>query len=296
MVASALFETTVSGWSEVALLGAMGLALGIVSGLFGVGGGFLSTPLLNIFFRKDYPLAIGTTLSFILGTSAVGAASHWRLGNVNLKAVALIAVGSMAGVLAGDAVLHVMQAQFDQEYTNVMHVLFIVLLMAVALRISRGQVTNKDRDGLLKRLPIGPRVDLGSDRHLKRLSAPGLAGVGFCGGMLTGGMGIGGGVLIVPILVLTVGLPVHQAIGTSLGVLLLSAAVAVVKKGWVGEVDLGIGMSLLIGSSIGAQIGVSICNRLHAHRLRRYFAYLVCLVAAMIAAKLAGLIPGPGAS
>jgi len=277
-------ETQVT-WQQVGALSAMGLALGIVSGLFGVGGGFLSTPLLRVLFGVPYPTAVGSTLVYILGTSAAGCVSHRRRGNVNGKAVACIGLGSVAGVLIGDAILHAMRDLFGQHITYVMHALYIVLLMVIAWRISRKAPTQPGRNGLLHRLPLGPRVDLG-EGPLRGLSVPGLAGLGVCGGMLAGAMGVGGGVLFVPILILAVGFTVHQAVGTSLGVLMIEAVVGVARKGWRGDVDLGIGMSLLIGSSIGAQIGAAISDHLHGRRLRKYFAAVVLLAAVLLAADM----------
>ena len=129
----AIFETHIT-WEQAAALGALGFALGIVSGLFGVGGGFLSTPLLKILFGFDYTLAVASSLVNIVGTSAAGTISHYRRGNVKPKAIALIGVGSIVGVLIGDAILQGMVRWFGDSYTNVMHGMYIVLLGLIAWR------------------------------------------------------------------------------------------------------------------------------------------------------------------
>ena len=290
MAAWTILETQVT-WPQVAALGVFGFALGIISGLFGVGGGFLSTPLLNILFGFDYTVAIGSSLVNIVGTGAAGTISHYRRGNVKPKAVILIGGGSAIGALIGYAVLDGLQAAFGEHYTNVMHGLFIVVLGLIAWRVARGKDQAPRSDGFFHRLPIGPRVDLGGG-HLHGLSGPGLVGLGLGGGLLIGAMGIGGGVLFVPILILAVGFTAHQAVGTSLGTMLIGAAVGVVAKGWQGEVDMGIGMSLLVGSSVGAQVGAFICEKLHAKRLKQYFAVLVLLAAVMVAAQLIRSLTG----
>jgi uncharacterized membrane protein YfcA len=284
----AIFATQIT-WEQAAALGALGFALGIVSGLFGVGGGFLSTPLLRVLFGVSYPVAIGSSLVNILGTSAAGTISHYRRGNVKPKAVMLIGIGSVAGVLIGDAILRGMVHVFGDHYTSVMHGLYIVLLGLISWRVSRGREEAPTDHGLLHRLPLGPRVDLGG-AHLSGLSAPGLAGLGVLGGILAGAMGIGGGVLFVPILILAVGFTAHQAVGTSLGTILVASIVGVAVKGWHGEVDMGIGMALLVGSSIGAQAGAALCEKLHARRLKQYFAVLVLLAAVLVAADLIRLL------
>jgi hypothetical protein len=100
-------------------------------------------------------------------------------------------------------------------------------------------------------------------------------------------MGVGGGVFFVPILILLVGLTPHLAVGSSLGVILLAAAVGVVKKGLAEyKVNLAVAMSLLIGSSIGVQIGAYVCNKIHGRHLRRYFAILILLAVAIIASEM----------
>ena len=284
-------NTIIDSWQDVAMLGVIGLGLGVVSGLFGVGAGFLSTPLLQLIFGIPYPLAIGSSLSYIVGTAAAGTVSHRRRGNVHFKAAGLIAIGSLGGVLIGDQILQLIHRAFGSHATQVMHGIYIVLLGTIAWRVAVGQVHEERGDGFIKRLPIGPRVDLGPGR-LSGLSVPGLAGVGLLGGILSGALGIGGGVLVVPLLILAVGMTAHQAVGTSLAMTVVAAAVGVVKKGWDGQVDLGIAMSLLVGSAVGAQIGAGLCHRLNARHLQRYFAALVLLVAVSVAAKLISELTG----
>ena len=154
----------------------------------------------------------------------------------------------------------------------------------VAWRAAVGQVHEDRGPGFLKRVPIGPRVDLGPGR-LSDLSVPGLAAIGLAGGILAGMLGIGGGILVVPLLILAVGMTAHQAVGTSLAVTVVAATTGVVLKGWDGQVDLGIAMSLLIGSAVGAQIGAALCHRMKAHHQQRYFAVLVLLAAAPAGAE-----------
>ena len=274
----AIFETQVTA-EQVVLLSVMGLALGIISGLFGVGGGFLSTPLLRILFGASYPLAVGSTLVYVLGTSAAGTVAHHRRGHIKLKAVALIGIGGAVGVLFGDILLHVLEDRFGRHHTSIMHCLYIALLVVIAWRVARDGRSRSNRLSHQAALVRGVPPAFGPN-------APALVSLGACGGMLTGALGIGGGILFVPVLILAVGYTVHQAVGTSLGVLVVGAAVGVGLKGWRGEVDMGVGMSLLIGSSIGAQIGVRICHALNAQRLKQYFAVLVLLAAILVAADL----------
>ena len=115
----------------------------------------------------------------------------------------------------------------------------------------------------------------------------GLFAVGILIGVMKGMMGIGGGVLLMPLLIVVVGLTPHQAVGTSLGVVVFSSIAGAVKYGLDGNVNLWVVMSLLVGSVFGVQIGAWICHRLHAAKLRRYFAILVALVGLCVAGRLA---------
>ncbi|MHC4562151.1 MAG: sulfite exporter TauE/SafE family protein [Planctomycetota bacterium] len=279
-------EAALTGWSLLAALAGLGLIVGILTGLFGVGGGFMIVPLLNVLLGIPYQLAVGSSLSFIVGTSAGGLARHRRSGNVEARAVVLLGAGSIFGAIGGDALQDVMRASLGEHFTNVMHGLFVVLLVAVARLISRERPGHHSGLSPLQRFPIGPRATL-PRASLPNVSATGLIGLGACVGVVTGVMGVGGGVLIVPALVAVVGLAPHLAVGTSLGVILLGASAGVIKKGLgEGKVSLALAMALLIGSSIGVQIGAAICDRLHAQRLRQTFAMLVYMVAVLVAAQL----------
>lgn len=287
-------DAALSGSALVAALAGLGLLVGIISGIFGVGGGFLMTPLLVVMFKIDYTLAVGSDLCCIIGTSAGGLARHRRLGNVATRTVGLLAAGSVVGVLLGDRLHDFMKANLGEHFTQVMHGLYIALLVAAALLIMRGPVKRHDGTHFLQRLSLGPHVDL-PRANLRRVSVPGLVGIGLLVGLLSGVLGTGGGVILVPILIVLVGLTPHLAVGTSLGVILLTAVVGVARKSMgEGKVSLAIAMSLLIGSTIGVQIGAYICHKLHADRLQRYFAILVLLTAGVVIAELVSGLIGHG--
>ncbi|MCK4600825.1 MAG: sulfite exporter TauE/SafE family protein, partial [Phycisphaerae bacterium] len=116
---------------------------------------------------------------------------------------------------------------------------------------------------------------------------PGLCLLGIAIGVMTGMLGIGGGVLFVPLLVLVAGLTAHQAVGTSLGVVLFGAIAGTIKYGLDGSVNLWIVMALLVSSVFGVQLGAHICQRLHAKRLRFYFAVMVLMIAVLLASDFA---------
>lgn len=273
--------------SLVVCLFGLGLIVGVLTGLFGVGGGFLITPVLHVVFGFNYSLAVGSDLAAIAGSSSVGLMRHRKFGNVEPTTIFLIAVGSVPGSILGAWGHHYLHGLLGDEFKTLMSCLFIVILLLTAWLVWRDPKPEARRRPLLQRLRLGPHVDLSRIR-LSHVSLPGLTVVGLGVGVLIGLLGVGGGVLFVPILLLAVGMSAHQAVGTSLGVVLCSSIVACLthaSRGG-GNVSLWISLSILTGSATGVQIGAWICSILHARRLRRYFALLVLAAAAMLVVKV----------
>lgn len=267
-------------------LAALGLFVGFLTGLFGVGGGFLITPLLSIGFGLPYPLAIGSSLSYTIGASASGMSRHIRLGHFELRSMLILAATSMAGAVAGGRLNgHLKEAFGTHSYNLMMHGLFVVMLALTAVLVGRKREKHLSGKSPLQRLGLPPHIDLPAAK-LTRVSVPGICLIGVFIGVMKGMMGIGGGVLFMPLLVLVVGLTPHQAVGTGLGVVVFSSIAGAVTYGVDGNVNLWIVMSLLVSSVFGIQIGARVCHRLDAARLRRYFAVLVALVAVGVAARL----------
>jgi uncharacterized membrane protein YfcA len=271
-----------SGLPLLAVLAAMGVVGGAVSAMFGVGGSIIITPLLNAALGVPYSLAVGSSLGFTLGTSAGGWARHWRMGNVALRTMLALAAGAVCGSFLGERAHHWVRGGVGSErFTLVMHGLFIAVLIAVAYSVGRRPGEPSRARAVLERLPLPPRVRL--DGQPGRVSLPGVMAGGLAAGVLSGLMGIGGGILLVPVMVLLIGLGMHRAVGTSLGVIVLTSVAGVVLYGLKGEASLWIIMPLLVGSSVGVQLGAWLCHRLPAATLRRYFAVLAMVIALYLA-------------
>ncbi|HAU38509.1 MAG TPA: hypothetical protein DCX07_12440 [Phycisphaerales bacterium] len=269
----------------VVAMAMMGLIVGVLTGLFGVSGAFL-IPMLNVLLGIPYTLAAGSSLSFTLGNNSGAWARHMRLGNVALKTMTILAGSAVCGTLLGaDLHVHLKTVLGVRIFTLLMHGMFLVVLLTSAYLVWRPP-TQTSGLSLLQRLPVPPRITIRA-AQLRNISLPGLCAVGLAAGTFTGLLGIGGGVLFVPVMLLVVGLTVHQTVGTSLGVVLFGALSGAILYGAKGEASLWIVMPLLIGSSVGIQIGSWLCTRLHAIRIRRYFALLVVGVAVVIAIDLA---------
>ena len=269
----------------VGCLLAVGLCIGTLAGLFGVGGGFLTVPILESLFGFNFTISVGSNLASSVGTSAAGVARHGRLGNVEPKTVILLALGSAGGALLGAELHQYLYDLLGDGFRQLMRGLFVALMLAAAWLVWRGPKKTSHGKSPLQRLPIGPYVDL-PRAGITHVSLPGLICMGLGVGMLIGLMGVGGGVLFMPLLVMFVGMSVHQAVGTSLGVVFCSTAVAAMRYGFKDQVSLWIALSILTGSAVGVQFGSWLCSRLHARKLRRYFALLVLTAAAMLAVKI----------
>lgn len=280
------------GWGLFLALAGFGLLVGTLTGLFGVGGGFLITPLLSVGFGMPYALVIGSSLSFTIGTASSGMSRHVRLGNFEPRCTLILAATSMVAAVLGATLNQFLNGTLGPaQYRNMMDGLFVVLLAGVAWLVGRNRPPHRSGKSVLQRLRLPPYVDLPAAR-LRRVSLPGVCGVGLVVGLMTGMMGIGGGVLFMPLLVLVVGLGPHQAVGTSLGVVVFSAAAGTIKYGLDGNVNLWLVTALLASSVFGVQVGARICDRLHARGLRRYFAILVGLVAAAVGVRMAWSLLG----
>ena len=259
--------------------------MGVLTGLFGVGGGFMIVPLLNLAFGVQYEVAVGSSLALTVGAGAAGTARHLRLKNVELKSVLVMGGSAVCGVLLG-AMLQVRasSALGPQAFKMLMDGIFIVVLSLTAWVVLRSADEGRSGQALLQRLPGGPRIDLPGAK-LSGVSLPGLCLIGLAIGVLTGMIGIGGGVLFMPLLIVVVGLGPRLAVGTSLGVVTFGSIAGTIKHGLLGHVSLMVAMSLLIGSAFGVLIGAHFCQRLHETRLRRFFAMLVMLVVVGLAIR-----------
>jgi uncharacterized protein len=282
---------------------ALGVVVGYVAGMFGVGGGFLLTPLLAAVFGVPLPVAVGTGLCMIIGTATVGLLRHQQLGQGEVRFDLLLLGGSLFGVDAGARVLAALARRGAATiggravpWVNlVVDPVYIVLLLgAAALFWVQGGGAGRrrpappaavagepGRPGALARIRLGPSVALPTVGL--RVSALVVAQLGFALGFLSGLLGIGGGVALMPVLVYGYGFPIQQAAGTGIVVLLCTAAFGTVVHALRGDVDLRLTMALLVGSTISAQLGARATRRMSAARLRRAFALVVLATVAAVA-------------
>ncbi len=266
---------------------ALGVIVGIVAGMFGVGGGFLLTPLLSVLVGIPLPIAVGTGMCQMVGTATVALLRHRKLRQGEPRFGILMIPGALVGVTAGARVVAALEAAgeivlFERRValvTIVLYVAFIGFLLASAAALSKRAQGNVEvlgyvRRGPLARIALPPLIDLPTV-PMSRISAPVVAYVGLFLGFLSGLLGVGGGVALMPILLYGFGFPIRHAAGTGIVVLLVTAIAGTLAHAQQGHVHLGVAMVLLIGASISAQIGAMLTSQLPARVLRRGFVGLV---------------------
>jgi len=277
----------------------LGLVVGYIAGLFGIGGGFLLTPTLITIFGIPAPVAVGSALSEKCGTSVASFLKYRELRFGEPKIDLIMLGGSLIGVDAGTRLLSYL-VSLGTVHTGagdlpvvrlVLDLTFLILLSLMAIytfvEVSKSFLSETVRGdvtipGPLAKLRIPPYVDL-PHIGLKSVSVPMLAYLGFFLGVASGLMGIGGGVLLMPVLLYGLGLSARHAAGTGLLLLLATVAMGAFEQGLRGYVDLRLSMCLLIGSSIGSQLGVITTTKVRNRNLRLAFGSLVAATVIIIA-------------
>lgn len=279
----------------------LGLGVGVLTGFFGVGGGFLVVPLLNVVLGINYEVAVGSSLSFIIGTSFSGVLKQRQEGNVHFRVAGYLVSGSVLGAVLGDSLQNYLlfRVAGGQEavFTPIMHSIFIVLLIATMWSMKPPSKKNRAPAHSTEKVPFLAKIGVPPYFHTpetegwsesRGFSVPGtfLAGIGI--GIATGLLGIGGGVLLVPVLLGLFGLSHQRTAGTSLAVIFSTAVVGILKKGLaeIPKISLPLTMVLLVSSVIGVQFGILLVRHAGAHDFRRYFNYVLLLSITLIVADL----------
>ena len=298
-------EAALSGGSYYVSLLAIGLGIGILTGFFGVGGGFLVVPILNVMLGVRYEIAVGSSLSFIIGTSFAGLLRQRKAGNVHFGVAGYLVAGSVLGAVLGDSLqmflLNGIAGGNTALFTVFMHSIFIVVLVGTIFAMRSSNNSSEADTAATKKAAVNDRSDapllakIGPPPkfHIVEwagfgFSVPGTFLVGALIGVFTGLLGIGGGVLLVPVLLGLFGLSHQKAAGTSLAIIFATAVVAVIKKSLsaVPKVSLPMTLILLVASVIGVQLGVYLVKRVSGSGFRRLFVYVLLAAIAMIVTDL----------
>lgn len=282
-----------------------GFILGILTGFFGVGGGFLVTPVLNI-FGLDMVHAIGTGFFVIAGNTFIGAIRHWKLGNADPKLGTVLGLCTIGGVELGRRlVLHLEKLNLVGTCVRVAYIILLCLISIWMLREYYYYWKTRENGDPLE--DFGSREGMCMMAHrINRIGIPPQisvprSGVGaisiwviiICGlliGFLSGFMGIGGGVIGLPLLIYVIGVPTIIAVGTSLVIVFLTSCYGTAVYAITGNVQWGAGFIILAGSIIGVQCGVYATEYVTGMKIKILFALFLLLVAASVFLKHINLV------
>lgn len=265
------------------LLGGM---VGVLSGMFGVGGGFLTTPLL-IFYGIPPTVAAASAATQVTGASVSGVFAHWERGGVDLRMGLLLALGGLLGALFGAWLFEALRSlgQID----TVINVLYVLLLGSIGGLMARDAwrelraertgdfvVEKRGHHALVAALPYRWRF-YKSGIYISPVAPLVL---GFLVGILTVLLGVGGGFIVVPAMIYLLGMAARVVVGTSLlQILLVTAFTTMIHALTTKAVDIVLAGLLLVGGVFGAQLGARLAGKLPPQKLRMALAVIVLLVA-----------------
>lgn len=244
----------------------VGMVSGTLSGMFGVGGGLITTPLLR--FLTDVPslVIVATTLASVLPTTVVGALSHLRAGNIEVR------TGAVAGAVGGLAAVVGANAASLAGGTIVLTVMSAILVGSAFDMWSRAGRKREGRDL--------------AERY--RPSCAALSGVGLLAGFASGFLGVGGGFILVPLFVGLFKMDIKRSVGTSLFAISIIAVPGLVSHALLGNVDVRLAVMIALGAAPAAWVGARIVSRLDDASLTRGFAGLMLFAGVMLFATELG--------
>jgi uncharacterized membrane protein YfcA len=280
------------------LLSGIGFVVGVLGGLFGVGGGFIAGPLM---FWAGVPInyVVGTDLAHMTGKSIVAARRHRALGNVDLRLGFFMVIGTIPGIEIGAQIIE--RLKDTGNIDQVVAAVYFLLLVGIgaftaweslrALRMQRtSQLSAREVLGMksllfrsrLMRIP--PLVRLPTS-GIEEVSIWVVLLVGVLTGILAGMLGVGGGFLRMPLLVYVLGVPTHVAVGTDLFEIVISAGFGTLTHGLKGNVDILIALVMQTGAAVGAQLGASATRYISGPLIRLLFSILPFVAAVLVVIK-----------
>jgi len=272
----------------------LGLIVGMLSGLFGVGGGFLMTPLL-IMLGIPSTVAAATDSNQIVAASTSGTYAHWKVGNVDFKMGIYLLIGGFSGGLIGVEAMKVLRAMGNADF--VIKITYVLMLGIVgtymfleslsSMRKKKSEEVKGEKESkisvFLKSLPFQTHFEKSGVTH--SVLVPILLGA--LVGILAAIMGVGGGFLMVPIMFYVLRMPMHVIVGTSLFQILFTCIEVTFLQSYTNHtVDFTLAVLLLLGSSIGAQVGAVFGRKLKGEQLKILLAIIVLVVTVKIIFEL----------
>jgi uncharacterized membrane protein YfcA len=245
------------------------------SAMVGLGGGLMLIPFIILIFGLPFKYIAGTMLFAMVPFTAVATIRNMRNGYVNFKMGLLMEIGSIAGVLIG--------ANFTEIVPNLILKTFFLLIVAYlmfTLRIPIDSSYNYIAKGFNKINFVPPYIKCQSENTV-HCSIPALILVGFIAGYFSGMLGIGGGFLKTPVLIVGLMLPAKVAVGTALFMIMITALFGTIGHAILGHIDYPLAILIAIGMIIGAYIGTGIFKKISEERIKTYII-VVMMIAAIL--------------
>ena len=274
---------------DVFLLVGLGGAIGFLSGLFGVGGGFLMTPLL-IFIGIPAPVAVASEANQIVASSVSGVIAHWRRGNVDFKMGGVLLAGGFVGSFLGVELFAWLRTVGQIDLVIRLSFVFFLGIIGTLMLVESSRAILRQRSGTtvrrklhqhywVHRLPLRMRFR----KSKLYISAIPPFAIGALVGVLAAIMGVGGGFLMVPAMIYLLGMPTIVVVGTSLfQIIFVTANVTFLQSVTTQTVDVVLALLLLAGAVVGAQFGSRAGQLLRGEQLRGLLALIVLAVVAKL--------------
>ena len=271
---------------NIYLLISLGIGIGFISGLFGIGGGFITSPLL-ILVGIPPTVAVGTTTVQVFASTSTGVISHFQKKNIDYQISFTMILGGIFGTLTG--VLLLSSLKNIGLIDNYLNAIYIVLLLGTALFIlyetARINLIHKNKKFKLHQhswihgLPI--KIKYRKSKLYISILAP--LSIGYLIGMLTGLTGIGGGFILIPCMIYLLGMKTISVIGTSLFNITVVAFISLFLQIYINQnIDFILAVFLIISSSIGAAIASRLIDRFDQENLKVLFGVLLMIIASFL--------------
>ena len=282
-----IYLPVAGGSVSIPFIAGLGAAVGLLSGLFGVGGGFLLTPLL-IMIGIPPTVAAASDANQIVAASASGAYAHARAGTVDFRMGFLLLLGGLVGGTVGVQIVKALRVAGNADFF--ITAAYIVMLAAVGLYmfkdslneirgvkvVRRAKTESGERLSIHARFARALPLKMDFPRSGVRFSALLPFSLGLLVGILSAIMGVGGGFIMVPVMVYLLRMPMHVVVGTSLFQICITCMnVTVQQAAYNHTVDITLAMTLLVGSVLGAQVGTRLGRRLRSEQLKILMAVLI---------------------